>query len=189
MTKTATSMMALLLALGLAGQQLAAQETTEDGVTEDGATEDGSGGDARTETDAETGADMGTETGTDTAGVEASGDFMSRTGMSLSDLVTEMGGAGSDMSQAMTDLTNLSTETEVIVVRLSELEGAATEAGGSLDEIMAQQQGSLLDLHGAIGANMSVRTAIEAEGMMTEDVVAVHRIDETRMVVVVDDQT
>lgn len=190
MKKTATSVLALLLALGLTAPVMAQETTGDDTTTEDLGVDTGDTGvdadlgtDLGTDTDAGTDTDMSADVGTGTG--DASADFMTRTGISFDQLVTDLR-TQTDTTQVMTDLQNLSTETEVIVVRLSDLQGGAGENAAALEQTLTDRQAGLTDLHAAINANATVRGAIEAEGMMAEDVVAVHRLDDGRVIVVVD---
>jgi hypothetical protein len=172
MTKTATSLTALLLGLSMTTAAFA--QETEEGGTEFG-------------TDAEIGTEEGSieseDPGLDT---DPAADFTAWSGMTYDDLMMGMQTSPDNMA-AMDALNNLSTGGEVFIVRVSDLQGESGENAAMLSEMMTTRQATLTDLQAAVDANATVRTALSDQNLLPANVVAVHPIEDGRLVVVVED--
>jgi hypothetical protein len=209
--KTATSLIALVMAASLSSAALAQTTDTDTDATvgtDTGVTTDTDMGvDAETDTGVTTGTETGTdsgvatgtETGTQTDGTintdggasmvpETDADFLARTGMSYDDVITGIQEADTDNAQTMMDINNLSTDAEIIVVRLADLRAGVGPFAADLDMMMQDRESMRIDLHGTINANATMRGALEAEGLRAEDVIAVHSMNDGRVIVIVDDQ-
>lgn len=89
----------------------------------------------------------------------------------FSDVITAMG----DSSMATTDLQGLTTVNSINVIKLSSLEGNNQQM---LDDAMTSNESKMTSLHAAIDANASLKTKLDAEGIQTEDIVAI-QVDDT----------
>ena len=198
MTKTSTCLMALLTGLALTAPAFAqdAVDTPEaleadDSMTDDTAEDTSDGTDDSTDNGDGTGlpataggeGQAANDEGLDT---DRASVFMTTTGMTYVELLSTLTTV-KDTRMAMNALDDISSGAEIYIVRLKDLQGESGENASALMLMLTERQATMSDLHASVAANATVRTALRDANLLPGNVVAVHGIEDGRMIVVVDD--
>ncbi len=142
---------------------------TSSGTTTGTTTGTGAGTDSST--GSSTGTGNGSATGTGSASTTDSASSTSVDG-DHRQLITSLSMSASGDQDWSTELGDLSSEAEVEVVTLSELESADDSEMPLLDKAMSDLEGSQDGLRSAIEGNDTLTSALEAENYAVDDVVA-----------------
>ncbi len=180
--KTQTAL-AALMALGLAGGAMAQSSNANAdvgvdtgasgsvGASADVAASGNAGGNAQSDTKTETMAESGSMVESE-GGVKTFGQLVSS--LRTSDTITA-------------DLSGFDAESDVTFTALSELQGEGAENAQAIDQILSERQEELDELRSGIEANTDLMAALEAEGYVAEDVIAVETDGDAGVTFYVDD--
>jgi hypothetical protein len=174
MKSTATSTLALLTAV-MVSAMVAGPALAQDDATDGGGTEFGTDAEVST-LDAD---DQGLE-------ADAADELFGRTGMTEADLLAALQATPGNVA-GIDALSNLSAGGEVHIIAISDLQGEQGENAAALSQALAANQATLPDLQAAVDANATARNALREMNFLPANVVAVHPIEDGRLIVVVDE--
>lgn len=141
-------------------------------------------------TGAGTGTDTGTGAGTATGTGAATGSLTSDDDVANTQVITSLRLSANAEQDWESEFSDISEDSNVRIVTMSDLEGADTSTDPMLDDVMSDLEDRQSDLRSAIESHDMLTSALEDEGYSVDDVVAavVQPGTENEVTLVVDEE-